>query len=466
MNREILASSFRDPSGFVFQAEGQIYRQVNRIYQDDYDHLMRSGLYERLVEEHLLIPHTEVNVPAAQPEVAYKVIAPERVPFISYPYEWSFGQLKDAALTTLRVQEIALRYGMTLKDASAYNIQFYQGRPVLIDTLSFTRYRSGQPWIAYHQFCQHFLAPLALMAEVDVRLGQLLRLYLDGVPLSLASRLLPWRSKWKPGLLLHLVLHAQAEQMATRQEAVKRPSTSSSLSLETLAGLVQGLQKAVQGLHWQPKNTPWADYYQMTNYSPEAFSAKREIVRTWIEQTRPKLVWDLGANTGEFSQIAAEAGILTVAFDIDPGAVEKHYRAVRAARQPNILPLWIDLTNPSPALGWNHAERMSFLERGPAEMTLALALIHHLAIGNNVPLVHLAEFLRRTTSRWLIVEFVPKSDSQVQKLLASREDIFDEYHQTAFEEALQRFFDIRQRQELPTSERVLYLMELRTQPSS
>lgn len=461
MNRHILPSSFRDPSGFVFEAEGQLYRQVNRIYQEDYEHLMRSGLYERLVEQKLLIPHVQVDVPPIHPQLAYQVIAPERVPFISYPYEWSFGQLKDAALTTLRVQEIALRHGMILKDASAYNIQFYQGRPVLIDTLSFTRYRSGQPWIAYHQFCQHFLAPLALMAKVDVRLGQLLRLYLDGVPLSLASRLLPWASKWKPGLLVHLILHARVEQLAAHQSQKQRPSTAS-LSTETLQGLVQSLKKTIQDLKWQPKDTPWVDYYEMTNYSPQAFTAKKEIVKAWIEQLRPKIVWDLGANTGEFSRIAAEAGIFTVAFDIDPGAVEKNYRAVRALHQTNLLPLWVDLTNPSPALGWNHAERLSFLERGPAEMTLALALIHHLAIGNNVPFVRLAEFLARTTSRWLIVEFVPKSDSQVQKLLAIREDVFGEYHQTAFEEVFQSFFHIQQRQSLPTSDRTLYLLELRT----
>lgn len=186
-----LPGSFRDPSGFVFWRDGVIYRQVNAIYKEDYDHLMSSGLYKALVDAGLLIPHEEVGAEPAVSDGAYKIIRPELVTFVSYPYEWSFSQLKDAALTTLRVQHESMDFGMTLKDCSAYNVQFKDGKPVFIDTLSFERYREGTPWAPYRQFCQHFLAPLALMSHRDVRLSQLLRIHVDGVPLDLASSLLP-----------------------------------------------------------------------------------------------------------------------------------------------------------------------------------------------------------------------------------------------------------------------------------
>ena len=205
-------ASFRDPSGFLFSREGVLYRQVNQVYAADFTRLMDSGLYDKLIKAGLLIPHVESDLKPAQPELAFKVIRPERVPFISYPYEWSFGQLKDAALATLSIQKRALKLGMSLKDASAYNIQFYNGKPVLIDTLSFETYQEGEPWVAYRQFCQHFLAPLALMAYRDVRLSQLLRVYIDGIPLDLASELLPGRTRWNLGLATHIHLHASAQK--------------------------------------------------------------------------------------------------------------------------------------------------------------------------------------------------------------------------------------------------------------
>ncbi|HOW91704.1 MAG TPA: hypothetical protein PK883_05240, partial [Anaerolineaceae bacterium] len=210
---ERIGASFRDPSGFIFKRGGVLYRQVNRAYQKAYDKLMSGGLYAGLTADGLLIPHEEVDEPPADPELVYKIIRPQVVPFISYPYEWSFTQLKDAALLTLAAARSALEQGMVLKDASAYNIQFVGGKPVLIDTLSFDLYKEGAPWDAYRQFCQHFLAPLALASLVDIRLIQLLRVYIDGIPLDLASALLPGRTKFGlAGLAVHIHLHARAQQ--------------------------------------------------------------------------------------------------------------------------------------------------------------------------------------------------------------------------------------------------------------
>jgi len=452
-----LGASFRDPSGFLFTREGILYRQVNRLYAENYTRLMDSGLYGKLASAGFLIPHTEVDAEPADPGLAYKVLMPERVPFISYPYEWSFGQLKDAALATLSIQKRALKAGLSLKDSSAYNIQFLHGKPVLIDTLSFEIYREGEPWVAYRQFCQHFLAPLALMALRDIRLGQLLRIYMDGIPLDLAGRLLPGRTRWNLGLASHIHLHAHAQKRYA-DAAISEARHGRVMSKQALLDLVESLDQTVRSLKWEPAGSEWAGYYDSTNYTEEAFTHKKELVAGWLGELQPKTVWDLGANTGVFSREAASLGASTLAFDIDPAAVEKNYRQVKKDREQNLLPLLLDLTNPSPALGWANRERDSLAERGPADVLLALALVHHMAISNNVPLERLAGFLAGLGRR-LIVEFVPKSDSQVQRLLKSREDIFSSYHRQAFEQAFSERYVIRKSCQLRTSERWLYLME-------
>jgi len=245
-------ASFRDPSGFVFSREGTIYRQINHSYEENYALLMSSGLYDKLTQAEWLIPHTEVGLDYAATGDACQVIRPDQIPFISYPYEWCFSQLQDAALLTLDIQMLAVEHGLSLKDCSAYNILFHQGKPVLIDTLSFEKYREGQPWVAYRQFCQHFLAPLALMSLVDIRLQQLLRVYIDGIPLDLASQLLPLRTRANFGLLSHIHLHAKAQQRYA-DEAV--PSEGRTIGRTAFLGLVDSLRSTVKKLKWQPAGT-------------------------------------------------------------------------------------------------------------------------------------------------------------------------------------------------------------------
>ena len=456
-NNGQLSASFRDPSGFLFSRSGVLYRQINRAYEQEYARLMDSGLYEKLVKAGLMIPHTEVNQAPAESEAAFKVIQPERIPFISYPYEWSFGQLKSAALTTLSIQKRAMKANMSLKDASAYNIQFVRGKATLIDTLSFELYNEGSPWVAYRQFCQHFLAPLALMALKDVRLNQLMRVYIDGVPLDLASELLPSKTRFNFGLLAHIHLHAGAQKRYSGAEVKTR---SGGMSRQAMVGLVESLESTVMKLNWTPRGTEWGNYYDITNYSDAAFEHKKGLVGEWTQRLRPSLVWDLGANNGVFSRVASvSGGTYVVSFDIDPSAVEQNYRQVKNDKVENLLPLLLDLTNPSPAIGWANRERDSFVGRGPADLVLALAVIHHLAISNNVPLAQLVDFFAET-GKWLIIEFVPKSDSQVQKLLVSRQDIFPDYTREGFEAAFKTKFNIREIVEIEEAERVLYLMEV------
>jgi 2-polyprenyl-3-methyl-5-hydroxy-6-metoxy-1,4-benzoquinol methylase len=450
-------ASFRDPSGFLFTRSDVLYRQVNQTYAGDYTRLMDSGLYERLVKARLLVPHSESETQPSENERSFRVLCPERIPFISYPYEWCFGQLKDAALATLSIQKRALKLGMSLKDASAYNIQFHRGKPLLIDTLSFETYQAGEPWVAYKQFCQHFLAPLALMAYRDVRLNQILRVYIDGVPLDLASRLLPWHSRWNLGLLTHIHLHASAQKHFANI-SVAEARGGRKMSQAALLGLIENLRATVRKLEWKPAGTEWADYYAANNYTGSAFEHKQVLVGDWLSKITPKIIWDLGANTGIFSRVAAETGGFVISSDIDPAAVELNYRKVKQSNEQNLLPLVIDLTNPSPAIGWQNLERNSFLQRGPADAVLALALVHHLAISNNVPLNLVAEFFA-VCGEWLIVEFIPKSDSQVQKLLRSREDIFNEYTRTGFESAFGHSYTILSSSSIRDSDRWLYLMK-------
>ena len=450
-----LSASFRDPSGFLFSRDGVLYRQVNRKYEQEYARLKESGLYDKLVKAGLLVPHVEVDQAPAEFELVYKIIQPERVPFISYPYEWSFGQLKDAALATLSIQRRALKVGMSLKDASMYNIQFVRGKPTLIDTLSFELYKQGQPWVAYRQFCQHFLAPLVLMALRDVRLNQLLRVYIDGVPLDLASGLLPSKTRFNFGLLTHIHLHAGAQKRYSGADVKSRAAT---MSKQAMTGLIDSLDSTVRKLEWKPGGTEWGNYYDITNYTDAAFESKKQLVKEWSVRLKPALVWDLGANKGVFSRVAGESGAYVVSSDIDPTAVEQNYRQMKQDKTQNLLPLLIDLTNPSPSIGWANEERDSFGARGPADLVLALALIHHLAISNNVPLLQVADFFANV-GKWLIVEFVPKSDNQVQKLLVSREDIFPHYTREGFESAFGQRFKIAEAVNVRESERVLYLME-------
>lgn len=452
---EISAGSFRDPSGFVFYRNGILYRQINTAYKANYDHLMDSGLYEDLVDAGLFISHDEVIVESPRTSQAFKIIKPELISFISYPYEWCFSQLKDAALTTLEVQSKSMDFGMSLKDCSAYNIQFKQGKPILIDTLSFERYREGQPWVAYRQFCQHFLAPLALMSYKDIRLNQLLRVYIDGAPLDLASSLLPLRTRFMFSLLVHIHLHARSQKRYADKTVDMSRHRVGRLNF---LGIIDSLGSAVKKLNWKPSDTEWAHYYEDTNYSQEAFQHKKQIVADFLDQISPKSVWDLGANLGVFSRIASDRGIQTISFDIDSAAVERNYRECVIKGEANILPLLLDLTNPSPGIGWQNSERMSLMERGPTDSVLALALVHHLAISNNVPLSKIAHFLSSICNS-LIVEFVPKSDSQVQRLLSTREDIFPDYSQAAFEHEFGKHFIIQSSLRIKDSERTLYLMQ-------
>ncbi len=449
--------SFRDPWGFVFRRGGRLLRQINRAARPAYDRLMSCGLYDELARDGLLVRHEETDEPPLEPDRAYKVLAPEPVPLVSYPYEWCFSALRDAALLTLEIQRRALAHGLTLRDASAFNVQLRAaGRAVFIDTLSFGLYEDGAPWTGYRQFCEQFLAPLALMAYADPGASRLLRVHLDGIPLGAAARMLPLRTRLRTGLAAHLHLHARAQ----RRWAGRPRPRQARMGRLGLAGLIDSLARTVRRLHAPASGSTWTGYANLCNYSAAAWAAKRDAVAAFVDETAPSTVWDLGANTGAFSRLAAERGARVAAFDADPACVESAYQDVRGGADARILPLLMDLANPSPCLGWANRERASLFDRGPADVALALALVHHLAVGRNVPLNQIAEVLAGLC-RDLLVEFVPREDSQVQGMLAGREELFADYTRAHFEAAFERKFSIRRVHPLPESGRVLYAMARR-----
>ena len=330
------AASYRDPHGFVFRRDGVLLRQINAAAAADWQAFTQSGLAEHLTSKRWLIPHEEVSLHLAAEESAIAVIRPEPIRFISYPYEWTFSQLKDAALLTLDVQQAALDKGMSLRDASAFNVQFVDARPILIDTLSFEIAKLGRPWIAYRQFCEHFLAPLALMALRDPALGILLRPYLEGVPLDLASRLLPARTRLSPGLAAHIHLHARAQRSARNAtELADEPASKGpTMTPARLSALIGHLRSTVEKLDVRPRGTTWAHYGDRPrSYSAEATEAKGRLVDEMLRSAAGERVWDLGANTGEFSRIAAAQGKSVLAIDADWAAAERHYRSLKRTRR-------------------------------------------------------------------------------------------------------------------------------------
>jgi len=454
MNEVTVGGSFRDPSGFLFSRDGELYRQVNATYRENYDLLMSSGLFQKLTESGHMVGHDEAPIGLKHTDDAYKVIKPEFIPFISYPYEWCFSQLKDAALLTLQIQKVALEHGMSLKDASNYNVQFFEGRPVFIDTLSFEKYREGKPWVGYRQFCEHFLSPLLLMKYVDPKIGIILRDYIDGIPIELAAKLLPVSTKFNFRLLVHIHLHARSKKHYAGKTIKSRQARFGKLAL---MGFIETLEGAVSKIRWEPGGTEWGDYYSDTNYSSEAQEKKTEILEYFIDTLKPAVLWDLGANDGTFSRLASDKGILTISFDIDPSSVEKNYTEMRRRGETHILPLVMDVTNPSPDLGWNNSERESLTSRGRCDTLMALALVHHLSISNNVPLPMVAEYMCGLCDS-LIIEWVPKDDSQVQRLLATREDVFPCYTREFFEQAFSRHFEIVESRDIEGTRRSLYMM--------
>jgi hypothetical protein len=450
-------ASFRDPDGYVFQEDGCWYRAITPRGLPVLEHLEHSGLYAELTRAGLLASHE--TTPHTTIENATRVLLPEQVPFVSYASEWGFAQLKDAARLTLDVHERALNRGAWMVDAATSNVQFLRGAPKLIDTLSVKPLQPGIPWTAYRQFCEQFLAPLSLAATHGSGALAFLRAFPEGMPLPLVSRLLPWRTWLKPGLLTHLHAHALAIRAATSGAKRSKPAHRP-VSLNALKGLARSLAGCIEGLRAARPRAAWLGYYEQDMLVDGYLQQKERIVGGWIESRKPKSVWDAGANTGQFSRLAATNGASVIALEAEPACVDRIYVECCRKARLDVLPLVMDLAQPTPAGGWALRERRSLTDRGRPDLILALAVVHHLALGRNLPLPMIADFLASLAPH-LIIEFVPKTDPNAQRLLAFREDIFPAYTQEGFEAAFGGHYTIEARQPLERTERWLYLLHRR-----
>ena len=444
-------SSFRDPAGYIYYENGKVFRRINNCYIDTFDKFITSGLYEELLKENLIIKHKEV-----ERTKDYIILEVEKVPFISYPYEWCFDQLKDASLTTLKINLIALKYGMILKDATAYNIQFINSRAVFIDPLSFDIYEEGTPWGAYGQFTRHFIAPLLLMSYVDERMNSLLKNYIDGIPLDMCESILKKRGGFFARQ--HIIWQNKAVKKHN-DDGKNNKNIKISISKQSLININIMIQNQINSLKRKTVKTEWDNYYENTNYTDEASIEKQKVVLSFIEKLKTKtdIILDMGANDGKYSRVVSKYFDTVVSIDIDNNAVNRNYINSRE-KDEKILPLVFDFTNSTPAIGFACLERDSFTDRANFKVVMALALIHHIAISNNVPLSKIAEWFSNL-GEFLIIEFVPKCDSQVELLLKTRNDIFDNYNEEKFEEAFNECFKIVEKKKVKDSERTMYLME-------
>lgn len=435
------AASFRDPSGHVHHHDGRILRTVTSRAVPGYERVRDTGLLRKWIDAGWVVETREVPVsdlPLDGPPPRY-LLEHARIPFISYPYEWSFVALKAAALLHLDLQRDALNHDIELSDASAYNVQFDSSRPVFIDVLSFRPYAEGDYWLGHRQFCHQFLNPLLLRALIGVPHNAWYRGALEGIPTTELNALLPLIRKLSWNVFSQVTLPARLEARVVERAStapVARPKRP--LPRAAYKGMVDQLRRWIARL--EPRghaHTIWSGYDTTHTYAGEEHAAKHAFVERFVSESRPRILWDFGCNTGEYAERALKSGAgLVVGFEADHGALERAF-ARASAQNLKFLPLFLDAANPSPDQGWNQAERTGLAARGPADALLALAFIHHLAIGRNVPLDEIAAWLTTLAPKGMI-EFVQKDDPTVQLMLASREDIFAAYSEEAFGMALRR----------------------------
>lgn len=460
------AGSFRDREGRVFYHQGEVYRALSPRAHAAWQRLSATAFFKRAIEAGRIVKSHEAELPAAVPVTfsAQWVAAlhHQRIPFVSYPYEWTFGMLRDAALLQLELLREALGEEMILKDASAYNVQWLGARPTFIDVASFEPLAAGAPWVGYLQFCQLFLYPLFLTAYRGLPFQPWLRGAIDGITPEECNRLLSFRDRFRRGVFTHVYLQAKLQGAGSApQRPLRRDLQQAGFSKQLILANVKGLEKTVRQLRWQTAGSTWADYADDNSYDGENRAAKRDFVTTAAATRRWSLVWDLGANTGDYSRIAAAHADYVVALDGDRLAVERLYQRLQAEGPANILPLTSNLADPSPALGWRHRERRAFSERPRPELVLCLALIHHLVISANIPLPELVDWLAGLGGH-LVIEFVTKDDAMVKRLLRNKDDIYDDYTLEVFEASLGRHYEILQRQPLLEGTRILFFAALRS----
>ena len=445
-------ASFRDPAGFVFHDEGRVRRAVTEYGLTDARAVRATGLIERLASSGLLVAEKEVATSlAGRPDVRL-VLEHPTLPFVSYPYEWPFRALQAAALVHLDIQIQALDAGVMLTDASAYNMQFIGARPVFIDHLAFRPYRDGELWAAHRQFCEQFLNPLLLQSLVGIEFQSWYRGRLEGIPGEDVARLLRWHHKLRWHVFTNVVAPARLQRLAGRPGVEGRISRAR-MPREGLRQMLSSLRRWMAGL--APRGldaTTWASYdAQVPETESQSIAA---FVEEFVRHAAPRLLWDLGCNAGRYSEVALQAGAgYAVGIDSDAGALDRAFARSRD-RQLSLLPLLVDLVNPSPGQGWRGQERDSLVDRGRPDALLALSVVHHIAIARNIPLDEIATLLT-TLAPQGVIGFVPNTDRRAQALFHGREEIFRAYTLENFLGLLQQKARIVKQEPVPGTERML-----------
>jgi ribosomal protein L11 methylase PrmA len=418
----------------VFHAGGKIYRAVSAEASQAFQAARDCGLVDMLVADGMLLPSTGVDGAALGEHAAGAALVLEhpRLPFVSYPYEWGFSAHRRAALLHLDLHRAALEHGFTLSDATAYNVQFRGARPVFIDHLSLRPYRDGEIWTGHRQFCMQFLNPLLLRARRGVAPNAWFRGALEGIEPEALAPLMSWRDKLSWTVLSHVVLQAALQRRRGRPNAAAtRRLKSARLPLPSFKAMLAGLRGAIARMRPAGAPTTWADYTLSHSYSDADMAMKRGFVADMVAKVQPRQLWDIGCNTGDFAALALESGAAyVVGFDYDHDALDRAFARAEAGNLA-FQALWFDVANPSPDQGWAQHERRGLDARAKADALLALALVHHIAIGRNVPLDRAIDWLIGLAPTG-IIEFPPRGDPMVQKLLALREDIFQDFTEARF----------------------------------
>lgn len=457
--------SFRDPEGHVFSASGRVFRGISSAAAPRVRRFIHSDFYKKRAGSQIVETMEVSSEEAASAGISIADVDSfemwvehSRIPLISYPYEWPFESLKEAGRLTLNLLIDGLHCGYTLKDASAFNVQFINTKPIFIDVLSFTEYREGEPFIGYKQFCEHFLAPLCLSACAGIDYNTWFRGRLEGLDLVEVSKALPVVTRFRMQILMHLHLQAWAMQRVRATTSVVKRKRHRPVSRRNLVALCDSLKKFITKLQRQ-RSSYWQQYSGCNSYSDSSSGDKVCIAREFIMENNIREVLDLGCNTGEYSRVAVDAGARRViGTDVDCGAIDIAFKDARKDSLP-IQVLYFDITNPSPDMGWMYRERLTLEQRlGQTGGIFCFALIHHIVIGRNIPIEFFVRWVCGLAPKGLI-EFVPKSDPMVQGLLRDREDIFVDYDQANLERILQA---INQRvviHAMQSSSRVIYAWE-------
>lgn len=460
--------SFRDPDSTVFYADGAVYRALSEDGLADFELLASSKLFASETEAGRLVSTELVEGDAAGPrtEQCAGLLRHELIPFVSYPYEWPFGMLRDAALLQLDLLLAAMEEDLMLKDASSYNVQWRGSQPVFVDVGSFEKLRDGEPWIGYRQFCMLFLYPLMLQAYKGLAPHAWLRGSVDGISPGEIRTVMSFRDRFRKGVTPHVMLHARLERSHGEPgKEAKSELAKAGFKKEIIKANVTKLKKLITRLDWSPPKGVWTEYEGATTYSDAEADKKAEFIRQVAGSRDWGLVWDLGCNAGRYSRIAAEGARHLVAVDADQGPVEFFYRKLREEGNTKITTLTMNLTDPSPGLGWRGLERKPLAERGTPDLTLCLALIHHVSIAGNVPVREYIDWLASLGTA-VIIEFPEREDPMVKTLLgAKREGLHPDYETTFFERALGEAFEIERREQISDT-RLLFFARPKGAPAS